>query len=165
MLDIWAEDIDGDEPVTFLQDFWYVSDPLRPPSHNPSCVPGNPGHLSWQITEADTGMWMFSFLAVDGCGSLDSEHVSVEVGVPFCGDVNDNGLIDPGDVIWLLNYLFRQGDAPQPLCRGNANCNGDLDPGDIVPLINYLFKKGVPPCLECCAKALSRTSAPPRPSR
>ena len=150
VLDIYAEDIDGDELVSFLQDFWYVSDSLRPPSYYPLCVPGNPGRLSWQITQADTGMWMFSFLAVDGCGSIDTERVAVEVGVPFCGDVNDNGLIDPGDVISLLNYLFRHGDAPQPLCRGDANCNGHRDPGDMVLLISYLFKRGVPPCFDCC---------------
>jgi len=150
-LDVCAQDSDEDAVTTALLGFWFVSDSLRPPSYYPSYLPGNPGHLSWQTTDGDTGLWMFSFLAIDGCGSIDTEQVAVPLGIPFCGDLNDNGLIDPGDAIFLMNYLFRGGEAPQPLCRGDANCNGDRDPGDIVLLLNYLFKGGVPPCFECCA--------------
>jgi hypothetical protein len=150
-LDVGAQDSDEDEVTTILQTFWFVSDSIRSPSYYPFYLPGNPGHLSWETTDADTGLWMFSFVAVDDCGSIDTEQVAVSVGIPYCGDCNENGLIEPGDVIFLLNYLFRGGDAPQPLCRGDANCNGDRDPGDVVLLINYLFKGNVPPCFECCA--------------
>jgi hypothetical protein len=150
-LDVGAQDSDEDEVTTILQTFWFVSDSIRSPSYYPFYLPGNPGHLSWETTDADTGLWMFSFVAVDDCGSIDTEQVAVSVGIPFCGDCNENGLVEPGDVIFLLNYLFRGGDAPQPLCRGDANCNGDRDPGDVVLLINYLFKGNVPPCFECCA--------------
>jgi hypothetical protein len=62
------------------------------------------------------------------------------------GDVNENDLIDVGDVVYLINYLFRAGDMPIPLESGDCNCDGGCDVGDVVYLINYLFKQGLPPC-------------------
>jgi hypothetical protein len=61
------------------------------------------------------------------------------------GDVNRDGLIDVGDIIYLLNYLFKSGPPPDPLDAGNATCDGAVDVGDVVYLINYLFKSGPPP--------------------
>jgi hypothetical protein len=61
------------------------------------------------------------------------------------GDANGDGIISPGDVIYLINYLFRGGPAPDPLERGDCNCDGEVDPGDVVYLINYLFRYGPPP--------------------
>jgi hypothetical protein len=46
----------------------------------------------------------------------------------------------------MINYLFRNGPAPDPLEAGDANCDGVVDPADVVYLINYLFRNGPPPC-------------------
>ena len=62
------------------------------------------------------------------------------------GDANGDGIIGPGDVVYLINYLFRSGPAPDPLERGDCNCDGEVGPGDVVYLINYLFRYGPPPC-------------------
>ncbi len=40
------------------------------------------------------------------------------------GDVSDNGLIDIGDIIYLINYLYREGDRPVPFEAGDGNCDG-----------------------------------------
>jgi photosystem II stability/assembly factor-like uncharacterized protein len=65
---------------------------------------------------------------------------------PFLlGDANGNGLIEPGDVVHLINYLFRAGPQPDPPQAGDANHDGELEPGDVVYLINYLFRNGPPP--------------------
>jgi hypothetical protein len=61
------------------------------------------------------------------------------------GDANGDGLIDVGDAVYLINYLYMNGSAPVPLDSGNANCDGIVDIGDVVYLINYLFKNGPPP--------------------
>ncbi len=63
-----------------------------------------------------------------------------------CGDTNGDGMIDIGDVIYLINYLFVGGSAPEPLWVGDCNCDGVVDIGDVVYLINYLFIDGPPPC-------------------
>lgn len=63
------------------------------------------------------------------------------------GDVNADGLVDIGDVVYLINYLFRGGPSPQPLQSGDMRCEGQLpDIGDVVWLINYLFRNGPAPC-------------------
>jgi photosystem II stability/assembly factor-like uncharacterized protein len=65
---------------------------------------------------------------------------------PFIvGDVNGDGVIDPSDVVYLINYFFRNGAAPDPLEAGDCNCDGSVEPGDVVYLINYLFRNGDPP--------------------
>ncbi|MCK4223592.1 MAG: T9SS type A sorting domain-containing protein [candidate division Zixibacteria bacterium] len=61
------------------------------------------------------------------------------------GDANGDGVIDLGDVVFLINYLFKFGVAPCPIQAGDANCDGTVDLGDVVYLINYLFKGGPPP--------------------
>ena len=61
------------------------------------------------------------------------------------GDANKDGIVDVGDVVYLINYLFKSGPAPSPLPAGDATCDGNVDVGDVVYLINYLFKGGLPP--------------------
>ena len=61
------------------------------------------------------------------------------------GDANGDGVIDVGDVVYLINYLFKSGSAPNPWATGDANCDQVVNVGDVVYLINYLFKGGSPP--------------------
>jgi hypothetical protein len=60
------------------------------------------------------------------------------------GDANGDWIIDVGDVIYLINYLYRNGSAPDPVSAGDANCDSTVDSGDVVFLINYLFREGPP---------------------
>jgi hypothetical protein len=62
------------------------------------------------------------------------------------GDLNTDGIIDVEDVVYLINYLFIGGPAPQPLAAGDANCDSNVNVVDVVYLINYLFIGGPPPC-------------------
>ncbi len=66
---------------------------------------------------------------------------------PICGDANGDGLIDIGDVIAIINYLFKDGPAPIPLSVADVNGDGSVEIGDVICLINYLFKAG-PPCCQ-----------------
>jgi hypothetical protein len=61
------------------------------------------------------------------------------------GDANGNGEIEPGDIVYLVNYLFRGGASPVPLQAGDCNCDGEVGPGDVVYLINFLFRGWSPP--------------------
>jgi uncharacterized protein (DUF608 family) len=62
------------------------------------------------------------------------------------GDANSDGMINAGDVVYLLSYLYRSGPAPSPLEAGDCNCDGVVNGEDVVYLINYLFRNGPPPC-------------------
>jgi hypothetical protein len=62
------------------------------------------------------------------------------------GDVNSDWNVDVGDVVYLINYLYRHGLDPVPtLQAGDVNCDSMVDVGDVVYLINYLFKSGPAP--------------------
>jgi hypothetical protein len=61
------------------------------------------------------------------------------------GDANEDGLTNSADVTFLINYLFVNGPAPDPLEAGDVNCDGDVNSADVVYLINYLFVSGPPP--------------------
>jgi hypothetical protein len=62
------------------------------------------------------------------------------------GDVNGDEVVELGDIVCLINYVFKGGPEPHPLDRGDVNCNGVVDLGDVVYLINYVFRGGPPPC-------------------
>jgi len=62
-----------------------------------------------------------------------------------CGDINSDGNIDILDIVFLINFKYKGGPAPDPL--NNANVDG-IDPInilDIVYLINNLYKLGPAP--------------------
>jgi M6 family metalloprotease-like protein len=61
------------------------------------------------------------------------------------GDANGDETIDVGDVVYLVNYLYRGGPAPDPVEAGDANCDAAVNVGDVVFLVNYLYKGGDAP--------------------
>ena len=61
------------------------------------------------------------------------------------GDFNGDGVIDVGDVVYAVNYLYGAGPAPEPVELGDANGDGSVNVGDVVFLINYLFGGGPAP--------------------
>ncbi|NIM97659.1 MAG: hypothetical protein GTO24_06135 [candidate division Zixibacteria bacterium] len=80
-------------------------------------------------------------------GQPGGKAYCISGGVPFWqrGDTNFDGVIEAGDIVYLLNYLYRNGDPPPNMCAGDVNGDGQIQAGDIVYLINYLFRNGDPP--------------------
>ncbi len=62
-----------------------------------------------------------------------------------CGDANASGVVEIGDVVYLITYLYKNGPCPVPYQSGEANCSGLIEVGDIVSLIAYLYKGGPEP--------------------
>jgi hypothetical protein len=62
------------------------------------------------------------------------------------GDANKDDKVSLSDIVYLINYLFKFGPAPEPIQAGDVNCDGKVSLGDIVYLVNYLFKFGPAPC-------------------
>jgi len=63
-----------------------------------------------------------------------------------CGDVNGDEIVNIGDVVYLVSYLYKGGPAPDPEWVGDANSDGITNIGDVVYLASYLYKGGPPPC-------------------
>jgi hypothetical protein len=64
------------------------------------------------------------------------------------GDANNDEIVNVGDVVYLIAYIFKMGPppAPYPICSGDVNCDCLVNVGDGVFLISYIFKGGPPPC-------------------
>jgi hypothetical protein len=79
---------------------------------------------------------------VDSARAIVEREAQPGHGIPVvCGDLNGDGDVEPGDIVYSLNYLFKDGpELPCPVGRGDCNSSGNIDPGDLVSLINYLFR-------------------------
>lgn len=75
----------------------------------------------------------------------------------ICGDVNYDGRINMGDVLYLVDGVFKCGPAPQPWCLGDLNGDGTYNIGDAVYLLDHIFRGGPPP-VPCCLEAVDRTT-------
>ena len=79
-----------------------------------------------------------SYIFVVKAGFVHASHVKR-------GDVTADGVIDLGDVLHLISYLYKGGTAPCPMETGDVNCDGVVDLGDVLYVISYLYKGGPPP--------------------
>ncbi len=68
----------------------------------------------------------------------------------MCGDASGDDAVNIGDAVHLINYIFKGGPAPDPLCVGDADGDDAVNIGDAVYLINYIFKGGPEPVEDCC---------------
>ena len=66
------------------------------------------------------------------------------------GDVNSDQVVTSGDVIYMVNTIFKGGQMPMPVeACGDANCDGSLTSSDIVGLVQFVFRGGDAPCDLC----------------
>jgi len=64
-----------------------------------------------------------------------------------CGDSNSDGLVSILDVVFLINYKFKEGAEPEPLNYSDVNGDELINILDVVYLINSIYKEGpVPNC-------------------
>lgn len=66
-----------------------------------------------------------------------------------CGDADGSGVVSISDAVYLINYIFSGGPAPNPLEAGDVDCSGTVTISDAVYLINYIFASGAAPCANC----------------
>ncbi len=60
----------------------------------------------------------------------------------ICADVNSDEAVDILDIIYLIDYKFKNGPAPIPSGAGDVNFDSAVNILDIVYMINYKFKGG-----------------------
>ncbi len=85
-----------------------------------------------------------------GWGIIDAyQAVLAAMNTHLAGDANGDGVVDLADVVYLLNYLYRSGPAPDPMASGDPNDDCVVELGDLVYLINYLYQGGPAPQQGC----------------
>lgn len=70
----------------------------------------------------------------------------------LCGDANNSGAVEVGDIVTLINYLYKGAAATTisgPFNRADCNSSGAVEVGDIVTLINYLYKGAPASTVKC----------------
>lgn len=80
-------------------------------------------------------------------GSLFDVQGTVQMIGHIPGDANSDLALNVGDAVFLVNYIFRDGDGPNPAPVGDANGDAIVNLGDAVYLIHYLFRGGQPPII------------------
>jgi len=65
------------------------------------------------------------------------------------GDANGDAILNVSDPIYVLNYLYQGGPAPNPLSAGDPNQDCIIDISDVIYLLNYLYKEGPAPQNGC----------------
>jgi hypothetical protein len=149
VLDISSED-------QYFRFFWISASP------GSQRWPGGSRRLAFTVTFrvedtmtvcVDTCFWPitgpYEFVRSDAISYVPRDNIPYcfSISPPQVGDLNADGQIEIGDVVYLINYLFREGPAPLFPQVGDADCDGDVTVDDVVYRINYLFKNGPPP--EC----------------
>ena len=97
--------------------------------------------------------WRVNAAPINGPTTAYSPRADFVVYAPLvyvCGDANGDDQVNVGDAVYLINYIFKGGPAPDPECVGDANGDDQVNVGDAVYLINYVFKGGSPPVEPCC---------------
>ena len=110
----------------------------------------------WKLYGLQPGVYFWSVQSIDGefIGSSFATEASFTVGgacpVSLTGDVDYTAAITAGDIIYLVNYVFKGGPAPLPCAAaGDVNCDGKIVSADVIGLVNYVFKSGPSPCDVC----------------
>lgn len=123
----------------------------------PPKISPNVCYFWWTTEEEDTlnSPYQVIFAVDDGRDSTDTGIVWVTVrgyDVPpsgIEGDANGDSIVNIADVVFLINYLFKQDPPPNPPSAGDINGDCFIGVTDIVWLINYLYRGGPPPQIRC----------------
>lgn len=65
------------------------------------------------------------------------------------GDADGDDIVTLGDLLFVLNYVFKNGPAPDPLSAGDPNGDCIIDMADMLSLTNYLYRSGPAPLRGC----------------
>jgi hypothetical protein len=89
-------------------------------------------------------------------------------------DLNQDLLVNPVDVVGIVNFVYKSIDGrqllttncpwtnPQPNYNGDWDCTGTVNPVDVVHYVNYVYKGRTdrPPCNPCACSPYPMTCPP-----
>jgi hypothetical protein len=80
----------------------------------------------------------------------ESSQVCAVCPVSLTGDIDGSEVVNSGDLIRMVNYIFKSGQEPDGcVAVADVNCSGSVNATDLIRLINFTFKAGDPPCNVC----------------
>ena len=106
------------------------------------------GH-SWLVPDTPSENCLIRISDVGNGVPCDTSDAYFSIIDYIFGDANGDGVVNSADVVYLINYLFKGGPAPEPMAAGDPNDDCVINSADVVYLINYLFKGGPAPEQGC----------------
>ncbi|MFH1893377.1 MAG: dockerin type I repeat-containing protein [Candidatus Zixiibacteriota bacterium] len=68
------------------------------------------------------------------------QQIDTDIFLTFVqGDADGSGAIDIDDVVYLIDYIFQGGPAPQVFETGDFNGDSVIDIDDAIALLEYIF--------------------------
>lgn len=101
----------------------------------------------WDVTTVDKG-------------GLEAASATWHLQTLMPGDANFDGMITSADVIFVVNYVFKGGPAPDPVRVADADASCTVTSADIIALVNFVFRSGQPPQPGCDPVAVAAPHVP-----
>lgn len=104
----------------------------------------------WEPYDSLYEYWRY-FAIIDTAQVIVQDGSLTISGGYVCGNIDGDieGAVDISDLIYLSDYMFQYGPAPNPLAAADCNGDGGLDISDLIWLVEFMFLDGPAPQ---CAK-------------
>ncbi len=106
------------------------------------------GTATYSITPDTTQLGtvtLVTFIVTDPLLAADTIMTNIQVSSFTRGDLDDDGKYTMNDIVYIVNYLFRDGVSPYPETSGDIDLSGTINVADIAYLVNYMYKAGPRP--------------------
>ncbi len=100
--------------------------------------------LPFDLEWGDRYWWKVK--AEDQYGGLTWSTNVLNFWTMMCGDAGNDKAVNVSDAVYIINFVFIDGQQPIPYEAGDANCDGVVNVSDAVWIINYVFISGNEPC-------------------
>lgn len=92
-------------------------------------------------------VFYWRFRSYSGGGWTEFSHTFAVYILGYkCGDSNADTKVNVSDAVYIINYVFVGGPAPDPMNSAEVNCDGSVNVSDAVYIINFVFIGGHKPC-------------------
>jgi hypothetical protein len=141
----WQESMGPDSQETIFYSLSYgTSSTFNPDSTTE--VSGLTG-ISYNLTDVDLYTpyyWKVKAYTKDGVEVFSDQTFSFFTYQSM--DINCDGKINIQDVVYIINFLYNDGNSPCIPQVADNNCTGNSSISDIICIINYLFRNGSTNC-------------------